>query len=283
MNMTRRGPAVAILTSLAGALLVLCGVLLANGEAGTALWLSIVPGVVIELAFALARRVDRALDRTAPPRWRIRQEALALFSGTLIAAGGAVGAGMDWLLAAPLLVAGTAVIDAALALHDRCSTIHPGRFTADANEEFVVFLIGMRFNRPLLIHRWLPVALAMPRMLRVLDEHPELGCLGYHQWGGRTTVMVQYWKDFDSLDRFARDGDLPHLEPWRAFNRVIRDSGTVGVWHETYRVEPGSYEAVYANMPAFGLAAATSHAQVATRGDTAAQRLGVGGRSDAPR
>jgi len=35
----------------------------------------------------------------------------------------------------------------------------------------------------------------MPKMLRVLDDHPELGCLGYRQWYGRTTIAVQYWKE----------------------------------------------------------------------------------------
>jgi hypothetical protein len=153
--------------------------------------------------------------------------------------------------------------------------VQPGRFTADVAGEFVVFLIGMRFNRPWLPHRWLPIAAAMPRMVRVLDEHPELGCLGHQQWFGRTTIMVQYWRDFDALDRFARDKDLPHLEPWRRFNRAIRASGDVGVWHETYRVPAGGYEAIYANMPNFGLAAATERVPVARKGQTSAARIGA--------
>jgi Domain of unknown function (DUF4188) len=152
--------------------------------------------------------------------------------------------------------------------------IQTGRYTADVDDGFVVFLIGMRFNKPLKVHKWLPVVRAMPRMIRVLDEHPELGCLGHHQWVGRTTIMLQYWRDFDALDRFARDGELPHLEPWRAFNRAIRDSGDVGIWHETYRVRPGEYEAVYGNMPVFGLAAATRHVLVSQKGHTAAARIG---------
>ena len=37
-------------------------------------------------------------------------------------------------------------------------------------------------------------------------------------------------------------------------------NGDVGIWHETYLIEPGQYENVYNNMPAFGLAAAgTTH------------------------
>jgi hypothetical protein len=153
--------------------------------------------------------------------------------------------------------------------------VHTGRNTADMREDFVVFLIGMRFNKALKIHQWLRVANAMPKMLRALDDHPELGCLGYRQWYGRTTIAVQYWKDFESLDRFARDKDLPHLEPWRAFNRAVRDSGDVGIWHETYRVSAAAYETVYSNMPVFGLAAASRHIPVANKGNTAAARIGI--------
>src|SRR5215475_9909145 len=133
------------------------------------------------------------------------------------------------------------------------ASVFPGRFTANAERDFVVFLIGMRFNKPWKVNRWWPVATAMPRMLRVLDQHPDLGCLGYQQWFGRTTLMVQYWRDFGSLDRFARDKDLPHLEPWRQFNRAIRASGDVGIWHETYQVRAGEYECIYSGMPPTGL------------------------------
>jgi hypothetical protein len=88
-------------------------------------------------------------------------------------------------------------------------------------------------------------------------------------------VLLQYWRDFDSLDRFARDKQLPHLEPWRRFNLAARDSDDVGVWHETYRVHAGDYETVYVNMPTFGLAAASSHLPVSAKAQTAAARIGA--------
>ena len=153
--------------------------------------------------------------------------------------------------------------------------LHKGRFTADVDGDFVVLLIGMRFNNPLKVRGWLPVAMAMPKMLKVLDKHPELGCLGYHQWIGRTTILVQYWRSFEDLDHFARDSDLPHLEPWRRFNRAVRNSGDVGIWHETFKVRAGEYEAVYGNMPAFGLAAATDHVPAGQVAHSAAARIGA--------
>ena len=159
--------------------------------------------------------------------------------------------------------------------------VQRGRFTADIDGDFVVFIIGMRFNRPWRIRKSWSVMTAMPKMLKALSEHPELGCLGFHQWYGRTTVLLSYWRDFESLNRFAKDRSLPHLEPWRRFNRAIRNSGDVGIWHETFQVHAGEYEVVYGNMPVFGLAAAGTHVPVARKAHTAAARIGAS-KSDEP-
>jgi hypothetical protein len=153
-------------------------------------------------------------------------------------------------------------------------TVHEGRFTADIDGDFVVFLIGMRFNQPWKVRQWAPVFVAMPKMLRAIGQHPELGCLGSEQWVGRTTLLLQYWRDFESLDRFAKDRDLPHLEPWRRFNAAARATTAVGVWHETYQVRAGEHEAVYVNMPPFGLARAGEHVPVGRRGESAAEPIG---------
>jgi Domain of unknown function (DUF4188) len=52
------------------------------------------------------------------------------------------------------------------------------RMAARMEGEFVVFLIGMRINKPWKIHKWLPVFLAMPRMLKELRANPDAGFLG---------------------------------------------------------------------------------------------------------
>ena len=155
------------------------------------------------------------------------------------------------------------------------SKIVNGRMTADLEGDFVVFLIGMRTNKPWKLHKWIPVARPMATMQRALQEHPELGCLAIRNWFGLTTLSVQYWRSFEHLDRFARDTELPHLEPWRKFNRRVRDSGDVGIWHETYQVKAGNYEAVYGNMPRFGLAEAGAHVPASVRGNSAAHRIGA--------
>jgi hypothetical protein len=62
----------------------------------------------------------------------------------------------------------------------------------------------------------------------------------------------------------------------------MKDSrGDVGIWHETYRVRSGEYEAIYSGMPLFGLAKAGSLALVTPEQDSARQRLNFAMRQDA--
>lgn len=124
-----------------------------------------------------------------------------------------------------------------------------GRWTAHADQGFVVFIIGMRINRWWMIHRWLPPILAMARMLRELSRQPELGFLGGKTWFGRTIVLIQYWRSFEDLDAYSKAKDMEHVPAWADFNRKVGNDGTVGVYHETYRIHPGDYENVFVNMP----------------------------------
>jgi hypothetical protein len=156
------------------------------------------------------------------------------------------------------------------------TTIHPGRYTAEIEGDFVVFLIGMRLNRPWPVHQWLPVFTGMQRMLRELVRHPEQGLLGASTgllFGG--PAVVQYWRSFEHMERFARDPASLHLPAWRWFNRAVKASGDVGIWHETYLVRAGGHEAIYGNMPRVGLAAAAGHGPIGRRGQSAARRIGV--------
>ena len=52
----------------------------------------------------------------------------------------------------------------------------------------------------------------------------------------------QYWRDFDSLERWARSD--PHRSWWQSF---LRDTRGTGFWHEAYFMR-GGMEAVYDNM-----------------------------------
>lgn len=149
------------------------------------------------------------------------------------------------------------------------------RVTGRMDGDFVVFLIGMRFNRWWKVHQWFRVASSMPRMLRELESKPELGYLGGESWFARTSIMVQYWRSLDALMAYAKMREAEHMPAWRSFNKLVGTSGDVGIWHETYRVRPGDYESVYVNMMPFGLGKvgrlepAHAHAQVRLQGGTA--------------
>lgn len=145
------------------------------------------------------------------------------------------------------------------------TTIIQERMTAQTDEEFVVFLIGMRINKPWKIHRWLPVAKAMSNMVHELKQVEDSDLLHIESWGGRTTIMVQYWRSFAALEKYAKNPQQAHLPAWRQFNQLINSNGDVGIWHETYTIQPGNFEVVYNNMPEFGLAKAT--ASVAAKGN----------------
>jgi hypothetical protein len=136
-----------------------------------------------------------------------------------------------------------------------------------------VFLIGMRINRLWKVHKWLPVARAMPRMIKELSTQREHGFLGAEQWFGNPTLMLQYWRSFEELERYAKNRSAQHLPAWAAFNRAVGSGGDVGIWHETYRIGPGRYEAVYGNMPAFGLGTAGRLVPAEGRRRTARSRL----------
>jgi hypothetical protein len=136
-----------------------------------------------------------------------------------------------------------------------------------------VFVIGMRANTWWQTRRMIRVAKEMPRMLRHLSGHSEAGMLGFESWVGRTTILLSYWESPEHLQRFAADPDAPHLAAWREYARRAGD-GAIGVWHETYQVPVKDLEAVYVDMPAFGLAAAVGHGPVGPGERTARQRLG---------
>jgi hypothetical protein len=134
--------------------------------------------------------------------------------------------------------------------------VRQGRWTAQIDGDFVVFLIGARvdWRHPVRGFKDLGGMRGMPYMLKHLSQQPESGLLGYENYG--LTMNVQYWRSFEDLERFAKAQDEPHRPVWRNYwKRVGRDPRS-GIWHETYLVRDGAFEAVYGNMPPHGLARA---------------------------
>src|SRR4051812_27174625 len=149
------------------------------------------------------------------------------------------------------------------------------RVTAKIEGDFVVFIIGMRVNRPWKLHKWLPVFAAMPGMLIELQKNPDSGFLGAEPfitpW---KPVLIQYWRSFEALEKYSRDRDAKHWPAWQKFNKRVASNGDVGIWHETYKVAAGQYECIYNNMPPAGLAKATQREDVVAANESAGARIG---------
>ncbi|MEE3109984.1 MAG: DUF4188 domain-containing protein [Pseudomonadota bacterium] len=154
--------------------------------------------------------------------------------------------------------------------------IHSARMTAAVDGDIVLFLIGMRLNQPWAVHKWLPVARAMPRMLRELYQNAGLGFVSHEMWFSRTLILVQYWRSLDQLMAYASAREAEHLPAWQAFNRAVGTDGSVGIWHETYLSKAGAFESVYANMPPFGLGKVGPLVEARGPYRSASQRLAAG-------
>jgi len=139
-----------------------------------------------------------------------------------------------------------------------------------ATPDLVVVMLGFR------IRRWRGL-LSMLRIGRGLGEiqrdRPD-GLLHHEQFFFSLTHvgMRQYWRDYDSLERFTRSE--PHATWWRDF---LRDSGGAGFWHEAYRMR-GGMEGVYVDMrrgrlrPFRGTARSAGAVPVGTRADRGQSR-----------
>jgi hypothetical protein len=134
-------------------------------------------------------------------------------------------------------------------------------YTAGNEHEFVLFRIGMRFNG---LKSWRGIGefagafARMPLMLIEQQSNPAIGMLS-----SRTSLswpnieITQFWRSYEDLNTYASARDRKHAPAWGWWNALAK-SGTVGIWHETYRIAPGSYESIYGFMPAHGLAKATN-------------------------
>src|SRR5665213_1955555 len=88
--------------------------------------------------------------------------------------------------------------------------VFPGRYAAQSNEPFVVFLIGMRVNRLFALRSWIRVAKAMPPMIAELKRNPELGSVGI--WHETYAVAPgQYETNYANMQRYGLGVAAEHV------------------------------------------------------------------------
>ena len=111
-----------------------------------------------------------------------------------------------------------------------------------AYPDLVVVYLGMPVRRPRGLRRLLGLG---PQIQKAWKANPD-GLLLHEDliWSlfPPHLGMRQYWRDFESLERWARSD--PHRQWWQQF---LRGSGGTGFWHEAYFMR-GGMEAVYDDM-----------------------------------
>ena len=123
-------------------------------------------------------------------------------------------------------------------------SVRVDRRTVDlsAYPDLVVIYLGMRVNRLTGLKTLFGFG---PQIARSVDANPE-GLLLHENllWSLAPphVGMRQYWRDFASLERWARSD--PHRQWWQAF---LKNSGGTGFWHETYFMR-GGMEAIYGGV-----------------------------------
>lgn len=86
--------------------------------------------------------------------------------------------------------------------------------------------------------------------------------------------MRQYWRDFESLETWARS--LPHKKWWVDF---LKNPGGTGFWHETY-FRNGGIEAVYDNLfEPVGMMTFAPRREAKGAMFSARKRAGIGGKA----
>ena len=145
-----------------------------------------------------------------------------------------------------------------------------------AYPDLVVIYLGQRVNN--LRGLWTTFKLG-PAINRAVKAKPD-GLLLHESitWGlfPPHFGMRQYWRDFDSLERWARS--LPHQEWWKNF---LRDTGGTGFWHETYFLR-GGMESIFDSVPGIGLSAFAPTQPARGRMFGARTRAGIGGEAGEP-
>ena len=120
----------------------------------------------------------------------------------------------------------------------------PRRTTVDlsAYPDLVVIYLGMRVEEP---RGYETVQQLGPLIEATVEEEPNGLLLHERLIYSEEPLHVgmrQYWRDFDSLEAWART--LPHKEWWSDY---LRDRGGTSFWHETYS-RRGGFEAVYVDV-----------------------------------
>jgi hypothetical protein len=121
-----------------------------------------------------------------------------------------------------------------------------------------LFMVGMQCRSWRSFWKIPLIARRMKQMQKELKNDRESGLI----WGENftsqrpfTTLYLSYWKSSDHINRFVTDKKFSHLSSVKEYFQRFRDDPDIGVWHETYEVDPQKTENLYFGMAPFGVSA----------------------------
>lgn len=153
------------------------------------------------------------------------------------------------------------------------------RLTVDLSQfpNLVVIYLGMRAASP---KGFLTLLGFGPKIQQSVKDKPE-GLLLHedmlYSLFPLHVGMRQYWRDFDSLERWSRS--WPHQQWWKNFSK---DQGGAELWHEAYFIQGGMEGLTTRFNKPYGLWSFAPHLQARKGMYSSRQRLKIQGRDTVP-
>ena len=148
--------------------------------------------------------------------------------------------------------------------------------TAPITEPFTVFLVGMQCRSFTSLWKVPLIAGKMGQMQRELMKDHDSGLLwgaNFIQFSPLTTLYLSYWKSSDHIHRFVSDPKFSHLKAAPDYLKRFGNNSSLGVWHETYEVNPTQSENLYFGMAPFGVSAFIDPVKITSANRSFLQRL----------
>lgn len=130
--------------------------------------------------------------------------------------------------------------------------------TAKLKEPLCVFLVGMQGRSWRSAWKLPFIGRRMMKMQSELLANPGSGFLWGQNFSSRnpmTTLFLSYWKSKQDIFHFVSSNEYSHMQSVGEYYSRFKKDPNIGIWHETYEIQPGHTESLYHHMAPFGLSA----------------------------
>ena len=154
------------------------------------------------------------------------------------------------------------------------------KFTTNTDKPLAVFLTGVQCRK--ITSMW-KIPMITNKMIKMQSELKLDKKAGFYHGENFftmtphfTTLFLSYWDSPGSIERFANSKFFSHLESAKDYLKNFLSDTNLGIWHETFVVEPEKVESFYYNMEPFGLSAFQPHQNLTSLNYKFKQRINIG-------